>query len=56
VLVIMNGNDSPLTVDMSRYNEILSEVQSAHDIITHRQIEFSPVMEFPPRALYILEY
>ncbi len=56
VLVIMNGNDSPLTVDMSRYNEILSGVESAHDIVTHETVYFAPVMEFAPRALYILEY
>ena len=56
VLVIMNGNDTPLTVDMSRYNEILSGVESAHEIVTHETVYFAPVMEFAPRALYILEY
>ncbi len=56
VLVIMNGNDTPLTVDMTRYNEILSGVSSTYDIITNSHITFTPTMEFAPRALWILEY
>ncbi len=56
VLVIMNGNDTPLSVDMTRYAEILSEITSAHDIITGQQVSFAPNMEFAPRALWILEY
>ncbi len=56
VLVIMNGNDTSLTVDMKRYAEILSGVTSAHDILTGRQVNFAPTMEFAPRALWILEY
>ncbi len=56
VLVVMNGNDRPITVDMSRYNEILSGVESAHDIISDSHVTFTPTMEFAPRALWILEY
>ena len=56
VLVIMNGNDTTLNVDMGRYAEILSGVESAHDVITHQTVVFTPVMEFAPRALFILEY
>ncbi len=56
VLVMMNGNDTPLSVDMNRYNEILSGVAAAHDIISGETITFAPTMEFAPRALMILEY
>ena len=55
VVVMMNGNDKPITVDASIYKEILPEGTKLTDVITGNVITITPSMTFPERALYILE-
>lgn len=54
-IVIMNGTDSELTIDMSIYAEILPVGTSLKDVVTGEILIIAPSMKFAPRALYILE-
>ena len=54
-VVIMNGTDQELTIDMSIYAEILPESTTLKDIVTGDTFTVAPKMTFAPRALYILE-
>ena len=55
VTVIMNGNDTPLTVTMERTLEILPYGTTLRDVLTDKPFTVKPEMTFAPRALYILE-
>ena len=55
VIVMMNGNDSPVSVDMKQTQEVLPYGSKLKDIITGEVITIAPKMDFPARALYILE-
>ncbi len=57
VIVVMNGNDSAKSVDMSRYLELLPQGESYRDILTDEQVTLIPasgVYEFKPRETRIL--
>lgn len=54
-VVIMNGTDRQLSVDMSIYKEILSTGSTLKDVITGEEFTITPEIHFAPRALYILE-
>ena len=54
-VVIMNGTDRQLSVDMSIYGEILPSGTTLRDVITGEQFTVTPEIHFAPRALYILE-
>lgn len=55
VIVIMNGTDRTLDIDMSIYSEIMQPGIALHDVLTGEEITILPNMQFAPRALYILE-
>lgn len=55
VIVMMNGTDKQLDVDMKPYKEILEPGNALRDVITGETITIIPTMTFEPRALYILE-
>lgn len=55
VVVMMNGNDHPVTVDTALYSEILPEGTKMKDVLSGKEITITKTMEFPKRALYILE-
>ena len=55
VIVMMNGTDKQLDVDMNPYKEILEPGNALRDVITGETITIIPKMTFEPRALYILE-
>lgn len=55
IIVIMNGNDTAKSIDMSRYKEILKPGEGGIDIISGEPFICSPRMEFAPRALYIID-
>ncbi len=55
VVVIMNGTDKQLDVDMKPYGEILQPGNALKDVISGKTITIIPKMTFEPRALYILE-
>ena len=55
VHVIMNGTDTPLSVDMSRYAEVLPTRTRLRDVISGDIVEITPTMSFSPRATLILE-
>lgn len=55
VVVMMNGNDHPVTVDTGLYAEILPEGTKMKDMLSGKEITITKTMEFPSRALYILE-
>ena len=55
VIVIMNGTDRTLDVDMSIYREIMQPGEAFQDVMTGEEVTILPNMQFAPRALYILE-
>lgn len=55
IVVMMNGNDSPITVNTNIYKEILPDGTTMKDVITGKSITITPEMTFPSRAVYILE-
>lgn len=57
-IVVMNGQDNPLTVDMERYAEISSPGKLYRDVITGEILELIPkegTRTFAPRETRILE-
>ena len=54
-VVIMNGTDRQLSVDMNIYKEILPTGSTLKDVITGEEFTITPEIHFAPRALYILE-
>ncbi|MBR5899745.1 MAG: glycoside hydrolase family 13 protein [Muribaculaceae bacterium] len=55
VIVMLNGNDNELLVEMDRYNEILPIGTTMHDMLTNTPVTIGEEMTFAPRAIYILE-
>ena len=55
VIVIMNGTDRTLDIDMSKYKEIMQPGMVFHDVVTGEDVTIMSDMSFAPRALYILE-
>lgn len=55
VVVMMNGNDSPVTMDMEQTQEIMPFGTTLRDMLSGETITIEPSMTFPARALYILE-
>lgn len=55
VIVMLNGNDTPVTTTMERTLEILPYGSTRRDMLTGETITITPEMTFPPRAIYILE-
>ncbi len=55
VIVMMNGNDTPVTTTMERTLEILPYGATRRDMLTGKTFTVEEEMTFPPRALYILE-
>lgn len=58
-IVVMNGQDNDLEVDMSRYSEIANPGDKYRDVITGEVLELIPgdgsVRKFRPREIRILE-
>lgn len=55
VVVIMNGTDRQLSVDMSIYREILPIGATLKDVITGETFTVTNEIHFAPRALFVLE-
>lgn len=62
VIVMLNGQNNPLTVDMSRYREVLNEGATYRDVISGETVVLLPdeeththKMTFTPRQIFILE-
>lgn len=55
VVVMMNGNDEPITVSMDNVAEILPASTVMTDMLTGSKVTITPEMTFPARALLILE-
>jgi len=55
VAVLLNGNDSELTVDMDRTAEALPFGTAYTDIISDAKITITPKMTFAPRQIMILQ-
>ncbi len=55
VVVLLNGNDSPLTVTMERTAEILPEGATMYDLISGRDVTITPSMTFAPRQVMVLQ-
>ena len=55
VIVMLNGNDNELLVEMDRYNEIMPIGTTMHNMLTGASVTISDEMTFAPRAIYILE-
>lgn len=55
VVVLMNGNDTPLTVTMERTLEILPYGSRLHDLISGEDVTIAEEMTFAPRQIMILQ-
>lgn len=55
VIVMLNGNDAPVTVTMERTLEILPYGSQRRDMLTGATVTILPEMTFAPRQIYILE-
>ena len=55
IIVMMNGNDTPVTTTMERTLEILPYGTTRRDMLSGKEITITEEMTFPPRALYIFE-
>ncbi len=55
VVVLLNGNDSPLTVTMDRTLEVLPYGSIMHDIVSDTDIIIEKEMTFAPRQTMILQ-
>lgn len=55
VTVMLNGTDSPNTVEMDNIAEILPAGSVRRDVLTGREITITPEMTFAPREILILE-
>ena len=55
VVVMMNGNDAPKTLNMEQTAEILPYGTTLTDMLTGKKVTITPEMTFAPRELYILE-
>lgn len=55
VIVMLNGNDNELLVEMDRYNEILPIGTTMRDMLSDTSVTIGEEMTFAPRAIYILE-
>ncbi len=54
-VIIMNGTDKQLSVDMSIYREILPIGKTLKDVITGEDFTITNEIHFAPRSLHILE-
>lgn len=54
-VVIMNGTDKELSIDMSIYSEILPDGTTLKDVVTGELFTVTQKMKFSPRTLFILE-
>lgn len=55
IYVIMNGSESPLDLDMSRYTEILPEGMKLTKAMSGDQVEISKEMKLAPKETLILQ-
>lgn len=55
IVVMMNGTDEEITVDMENTLEIMPYGTKMKDVLTGEVITIEDEMDFAPRALYILE-
>ena len=56
VLVMLNGKNSPNTLPMDQYAEVLNGITSARDIITGKTLNFGEELTLTARETLILEY
>lgn len=54
IIVIMNGNDNDITVEMTRYAEMLPQGSVHNDFITGENVTIDSEMTFSPRQIMIL--
>lgn len=54
VLVMLNGTDAPLTVDMTPYAEAVNTGDTYTDVLTSSPVTITQEMTFAPRAVCIL--
>lgn len=55
VVVMMNGRDEEVEVEMDRTAEVLPIGAKRHDILTGTDVEITPTMTFAPRQVQILQ-
>lgn len=54
VTVLMNGNDTPLTVTMERTLEVLPYGTKLHDVVSGKEVTIEKEMTFAPRQVMVL--
>ena len=55
VVVILNGNDTPVTADIARFSEILTPGETMRDVITGESVKIVTGMALHPRGALILQ-
>ena len=55
VIVMMNGNDRPVTMTTESVSEVLPVGSRWHDMLSGKTVTIVPEMTLPARAIYILD-
>ncbi|WP_442792701.1 glycoside hydrolase family 13 protein [Pseudoalteromonas sp. T1lg23B] len=54
ILVLLNKNQTPTTVSMMRYQEVLQGAKTARDLLNNAQVDVSTSLEIPTMAARVL--
>ncbi len=55
IMVVLNGQNEPRSLDMSRFSELLDGYNSAHDVVGSHSFRLGDQLEVAPRQAMILE-
>ena len=55
VLVVLNGSDKDVTIDMSRYDDVMKNFTAGVDVITEKAYDLTGTLDVPARGVYIFD-
>jgi glycosidase len=55
VMVVLGRNQRPVSLDLTRFSEILTDKKTGHDILSDIEIDLSENMIIPPKHVMIVE-
>lgn len=55
VMVVMNKNTAPITLELNRFSEVLPANKQATDVITGNTIVLDKLLKVPPRSTLVLD-
>jgi hypothetical protein len=55
VMILLNKNETEVTLGMNRYNEMIPNTFKAKDVISDKEMEIKNTMKIPGKTAMILE-